>query len=45
MSLFLQLSQRRDGALRLLDCGIVEVLAECRFLDRRPAFELEYFGR
>ncbi|KAI9599364.1 nucleoporin Nup186/Nup192/Nup205 [Syncephalis fuscata] len=44
MAFFLRLSQRREGALKLLEAGIVETLTECRFLDRRPDFTLPAFG-
>ncbi|RKP25985.1 nucleoporin Nup186/Nup192/Nup205 [Syncephalis pseudoplumigaleata] len=45
MAFFLRLAQRREGALKLLEAGIVEALAECRFLDRRPDFILPTFVR
>jgi hypothetical protein len=44
MAFFLRLAQRREGALKLLEAGIVETLAECRFLDRRPEFILPTLG-
>ncbi|KAJ2000610.1 hypothetical protein GGI04_004083 [Coemansia thaxteri] len=37
MALFLRLAQRADGAERLMECGAIDVLADCAFLDRRPA--------
>ncbi|KAJ2683006.1 hypothetical protein IWW39_005733, partial [Coemansia spiralis] len=36
MSFFLQIAQRSDGAERLLENGIIDVLADCAFLDLRP---------
>ncbi|KAJ2894696.1 hypothetical protein IWW38_002498, partial [Coemansia aciculifera] len=36
MAFFLRLAQRGDGAERLLENGIVDVLADCGFLDLRP---------
>ncbi|KAJ2042233.1 hypothetical protein H4S04_007405, partial [Coemansia sp. S16] len=36
MSFFLRIAQRSDGAERLLENGIIDVLADCAFLDLRP---------
>ncbi|KAJ2063225.1 hypothetical protein GGI17_001836 [Coemansia sp. S146] len=36
MSFFLRMAQRADGAERLLENGIIDVLADCAFLDLRP---------
>ncbi|KAJ2839820.1 hypothetical protein FBU31_000624 [Coemansia sp. 'formosensis'] len=36
MALFLRLAQRADGAERLLESGIIDVLADCAFLGLRP---------
>ncbi|KAJ2747947.1 hypothetical protein GGI20_000034 [Coemansia sp. BCRC 34301] len=36
MGFFLRLAQRHDGAERLLECGVIDVLADCSFLDQRP---------
>ncbi|KAJ1674555.1 hypothetical protein EV182_003043 [Spiromyces aspiralis] len=37
MAFFIRLAQRRDGAEKLMENGIVEVLTDCKFLDSRIA--------
>lgn len=37
MAFFLRLAQRQEGAERLLESGILEVLTECSFLDQKPS--------
>ncbi|KAJ2376104.1 hypothetical protein GGI05_007052, partial [Coemansia sp. RSA 2603] len=37
MAFFLRLAQRQDGAERLLENGILDVLADCGFLDLKPS--------
>ncbi|KAJ3416468.1 hypothetical protein HDV05_001626 [Chytridiales sp. JEL 0842] len=36
LSMFLRIAQSRDGSEKLLDSGIVEAFAECRFIDEKP---------
>ncbi|KAJ2723881.1 hypothetical protein GGI07_002344 [Coemansia sp. Benny D115] len=36
MAFFLRLAQRQDGAEKLMENGILDVLADCAFLDLRP---------
>ncbi|KAJ2707566.1 hypothetical protein H4R19_004891, partial [Coemansia spiralis] len=36
MALFIRLAQRADGAERLIENGVLDVLADCAFLDQRP---------
>ncbi|KAK9760360.1 hypothetical protein K7432_015693 [Basidiobolus ranarum] len=36
LSLFLRIAQRRDGAEKLLENGVVEILSDIGFLDQRP---------
>lgn len=44
MSFFLRISQRRDGAERLLENGVIEVLAQSQFLDQRPETDANRTG-
>ncbi|KAI9142102.1 nucleoporin Nup186/Nup192/Nup205 [Paraphysoderma sedebokerense] len=49
IALFVQISQRRDGAVNMLEAGVVECLADCEFLDVRPdlegnAMQVDYEG-
>ncbi|KAJ2781608.1 hypothetical protein GGI15_003172 [Coemansia interrupta] len=37
MAFFLRLAQRQDGAERLMENGILDVLADCGFLDLKPS--------
>ncbi|KAI9502794.1 hypothetical protein BX070DRAFT_152739 [Coemansia spiralis] len=41
MAFFLRLAQRQDGAEKLLENGILDVLADCAFLDLRPSVSSE----
>ncbi|KAJ1727547.1 hypothetical protein LPJ61_004513, partial [Coemansia biformis] len=36
MALFIRLAQRADGAERLIENGVLDVLTDCAFLDQRP---------
>ncbi|KAJ3077070.1 hypothetical protein HK102_005296 [Quaeritorhiza haematococci] len=36
MAFLLRVAQRREGVDNLVDCGIVETLTDCGFLDQRP---------
>ncbi|RUS33337.1 nucleoporin Nup186/Nup192/Nup205 [Jimgerdemannia flammicorona] len=44
MSLFLRISQRRDGAEKLLENGVIEILAQSQFLDQRPEIDMSLTG-
>ncbi|KAJ1796882.1 hypothetical protein LPJ59_003480, partial [Coemansia sp. RSA 2399] len=37
MAFFLRIAQRQDGAEKLLENGILDVLADCAFLDLKPS--------
>ncbi|KAJ1966058.1 hypothetical protein GGI12_000323 [Dipsacomyces acuminosporus] len=37
MAFFLRLAQRQDGAEKLMENGILDVLADCAFLDLKPS--------
>jgi nuclear pore complex protein Nup205 len=44
MSMFIQIAQTVSGAERLVDVGIVPILAKCDYLDSRPESDHSFMG-
>ncbi|KAI8999574.1 nucleoporin Nup186/Nup192/Nup205 [Gaertneriomyces semiglobifer] len=44
MSFFQRIATYKQGALKLMDYGMLETLADCRFLDHRPQGEVDISG-
>ncbi|KAJ2355950.1 hypothetical protein GGF43_002377 [Coemansia sp. RSA 2618] len=44
MAFFIRLAQRQDGADKLIENGVLDVLADCSFLDMRPSASSDATG-
>ncbi|KAJ3194063.1 hypothetical protein HK101_003568 [Irineochytrium annulatum] len=42
MNLLLRIAQQGEGVEKLLESGLIEVLADCKFIDQRPEIESDY---
>jgi nuclear pore complex protein Nup205 len=45
MSLFIRISQTRQGAERLLEAQLLPTLAQCDYLDARPEVDQSFMGQ
>ncbi len=44
MSLFIRISQTRQGAERLIETRVLPILADCDFLDALPEVDQSFIG-